>query len=41
MLGDLTVHESHHRGSILLTAKQTGHTLSEDLRWGIWAWGKI
>jgi uncharacterized damage-inducible protein DinB len=41
LLGYLIAHESHHRGSILLTAKQTGHTLSEDLRWGIWAWDKI
>lgn len=41
LLGCLIAHESHHRGSILLTAKQTGHTLSEDLRWGIWAWDKI
>ena len=41
MLGYLIAHESHHRGSILLTAKQTGHTLSDDLRWGIWSWDKI
>jgi uncharacterized damage-inducible protein DinB len=41
LLGYLIAHESHHRGSILITAKQTGHALSEDLRWGIWAWDKI
>jgi len=41
LLGYLIAHESHHRGSILLTAKQTGHPLSEDLRWGIWGWDKI
>lgn len=41
LLGYLIAHESHHRGSILLTAKQTGHALSEDLRWGIWAWDGI
>lgn len=41
MLGYLIAHESHHRGSILLTAKQTGHALGEDLRWGIWSWDKI
>jgi uncharacterized damage-inducible protein DinB len=41
LLGYLIAHESHHRGSILLTAKQTGHTLGEDLRWGIWAWDRI
>jgi uncharacterized damage-inducible protein DinB len=41
LLGYLIAHESHHRGSILLTAKQTGHTLTEDLRWGLWSWDKI
>jgi len=41
MLGYLIAHESHHRGSILLTAKQSGHALSEELRWGIWAWDKL
>jgi uncharacterized damage-inducible protein DinB len=41
LLGYLIAHESHHRGSILLTAKQTGHSLSETLRWGIWAWDRI
>jgi uncharacterized damage-inducible protein DinB len=41
LLGYLIAHESHHRGSILLTAKQTGHALNDDLRWGIWAWDKI
>jgi uncharacterized damage-inducible protein DinB len=41
LLGYLIAHESHHRGSILLTAKQTGHSLGEDLRWGLWAWDKI
>ena len=29
LLGYLTAHESHHRGSILLTAKQAGHPLDE------------
>jgi uncharacterized damage-inducible protein DinB len=41
LLGYLVAHESHHRGSILLTAKQTGHRLGEDLRWGLWAWDRI
>ena len=34
-------HESHHRGSILLTLKQTGHKLTDELRWGLWDWAHI
>jgi uncharacterized damage-inducible protein DinB len=41
LLGYLIAHESHHRGSILLTAKQSGHSLPEELRWGIWSWDRI
>lgn len=41
LLGYLIAHESHHRGSILLTVKQSGHKLTDELRWGLWDWSHI
>jgi uncharacterized damage-inducible protein DinB len=41
LIGYLIAHESHHRGSILLTLKLTGHKLSDELKWGLWDWNRI
>jgi uncharacterized damage-inducible protein DinB len=37
----LIAHESHHRGSILLTLKQCGHAVDKAVRYGIWDWDRI
>jgi uncharacterized damage-inducible protein DinB len=40
-LGYFVSHESHHRGSILLTLKQCGHGLDQTTRYAIWDWDKM
>ncbi|MBZ5590006.1 MAG: DinB family protein [Acidobacteriia bacterium] len=34
-------HESHHRGSILLTLKMCGHPVARDVSMGIWDWDRL
>lgn len=41
MLGYYISHEAHHRGHLLLTIKQCGFRLPDDLKWGVWDWNKI
>jgi len=33
-------HESHHRGSILLTLKMSGHKVDQAIAYGIWDWDR-
>jgi uncharacterized damage-inducible protein DinB len=40
-LSYFVAHESHHRGSILLTLKQSGHKLDQKFSYTIWDWDKI
>ena len=40
-LGYFIAHDSHHRGSILLTLKECGHNLDQNTRYAIWNWDKI
>jgi uncharacterized damage-inducible protein DinB len=39
-LAYFVAHESHHRGSILLTLKQCGHKLDQKIAYAIWDWDK-
>ena len=34
-------HESHHRGSILLTLKTSGHPIDKKSAYAIWGWDRM
>jgi uncharacterized damage-inducible protein DinB len=38
-VGYLISHESHHRGQIGWTLKNSGHPLSQKIAFGLWEWG--
>ena len=40
-VGYFISHESHHRGSILLTLKQCGHRVDQRTQYAIWDWDKM
>jgi uncharacterized damage-inducible protein DinB len=39
-MGYLISHESHTRGQIILSLKQAGHPIGNDVAYGIWNWGQ-
>ncbi len=40
LLGYFISHESHHRGNMLLTLKQSGEKIPDVVKWGLWEWSK-
>jgi uncharacterized damage-inducible protein DinB len=40
-VGYFIAHDSHHRGSILLTLKECGHKLDQQTAYAIWDWDKM
>ena len=37
--GYLIAHDAHHRGQITMLARQLGHSLPQEIMFGMWAWG--
>jgi hypothetical protein len=40
VLAYLVAHEEHHRGQIMLLARQMGHRLPSEITAGLWQWSK-
>ena len=41
MLCYMIAHEAHHRGQVLLLARQVGRPLAKEVGYGLWNWEKI
>ena len=41
VLAYFTAHEGHHRGQIVMLARQMGHRLSPEVVGGLWQWSKL
>lgn len=39
-LGYFILPESHHRGNMILTLKQSGEKIPDSVEWELWEWGK-
>lgn len=40
-LAYFVAHEAHHRGQLMLIARQLGHRLPKDVREGVWQWTRL
>jgi len=41
MFAYMFAHEAHHRGQIIMLARQLGFPLTDDAAYGMWRWEKL